>query len=295
MPPRAELAGRVAVLLDGEDETSERQNALLKGVLQSAAMRYGIVGQSPALLKSLNELERVSQSQATVMLLGESGTGKELVARAIHNRSPRKNGPFVPVHTGAIPRELIGSELFGHERGAFTGANKATVGKIETANGGTLHVAVSSTREEMAVDVRDLPRLDRAAAEHYAVFVRAADGGPLVVRADEPGRSRVVQAAEGVSAAVDGDVPADLFRKPYPHDNVNAAAKEASAVPKPTAEEIERARKILAGDTEATASGVPAEGVAAPAAQAAENAAPPARPGRGWRRCRPGHRGKRPS
>ena len=116
----------------------EAQNALLKGVLQSAAMRYGIVGQSPALLKSLHELERVSQSQATVMLLGESGTGKELFARAVHMASPRHEHPFIKVNCAAIPETLFESELFGHERGAFTGASSARAGLFERAHGGTL-------------------------------------------------------------------------------------------------------------------------------------------------------------
>lgn len=116
----------------------EAQNALLKGVLQSAAMRYGIVGQSPALLKSLHELERVSQSQATVMLLGESGTGKELFARAVHLASPRHERPFIKVNCAAIPETLFESELFGHERGAFTGSAGARAGWFERADGGTL-------------------------------------------------------------------------------------------------------------------------------------------------------------
>jgi len=82
-------------------------------------VRYGIVGHSPALLGALDELERVSQSSATVMLLGESGAGKELFARAVHLASGRRDGPFVKVNCAAIPESLFESELFGHERGAF--------------------------------------------------------------------------------------------------------------------------------------------------------------------------------
>lgn len=137
----ATLAGQVLqlnMLVHRKTAALEAQNALLKGVLQSAAMRYGIVGQSPALLKSLNELERVSQSQATVMLLGESGTGKELFARAVHLASTRHDQPFIKVNCAAIPETLFESELFGHERGAYTGAASARAGWFERADGGTL-------------------------------------------------------------------------------------------------------------------------------------------------------------
>ena len=83
-------------------------------------------------------ISRVLRNDLTVLILGESGTGKELVAEAIHQLGQRKAGPFVAVNTAAIPRELIESELFGHEKGAFTGAVSRNIGKFEQANGGTL-------------------------------------------------------------------------------------------------------------------------------------------------------------
>jgi DNA-binding NtrC family response regulator len=98
----------------------------------------GMVGGSRGMRDVFARIDRVASTMAPVLIVGESGTGKELVARAIHNRSPRKNGPFVPVHTGAIPRELIGSELFGHEKGSFTGAVSSAEGKFEAAAGGTV-------------------------------------------------------------------------------------------------------------------------------------------------------------
>jgi DNA-binding NtrC family response regulator len=98
----------------------------------------GMVGGSRAMRDVFTRIDRVASTMAPVLIVGESGTGKELVARAIHNRSPRKSGPFVPVHTGAIPRELIGSELFGHEKGSFTGAFSAAEGKFEAAATGTV-------------------------------------------------------------------------------------------------------------------------------------------------------------
>ncbi|MEK7330420.1 MAG: sigma-54 dependent transcriptional regulator [Candidatus Eisenbacteria bacterium] len=97
-----------------------------------------IVGRSPALEKLLREIEQAGPSSARVLIQGEHGTGKELVARALHAASPRREMPFVAVNCSAIPEELIESELFGHERGAFTGATQARRGRFEEAHGGTL-------------------------------------------------------------------------------------------------------------------------------------------------------------
>src|SRR5213596_3032711 len=84
------------------------------------------------------QVERVAESESRVCILGETGTGKELIARALHERSPRKNGPFVTLNCAAVPAELIESELFGHEKGSFTGAASRHTGKFEQANHGTL-------------------------------------------------------------------------------------------------------------------------------------------------------------
>jgi Nif-specific regulatory protein len=116
----------------------QERNAQLTRALQSAAARYGIVGTSPALLRALGELERVSSAAATVLLLGESGTGKELFARALHLASPRRDAPFIKVNCAAIPESLFESELFGHERGAFTGSHGERAGWFELADGGTI-------------------------------------------------------------------------------------------------------------------------------------------------------------
>jgi DNA-binding NtrC family response regulator len=98
----------------------------------------GMIGGSKRMRDVFARIDRVAGTMAPVLIVGESGTGKELVARAVHNRSRRRAGPFVPVHTGAIPRELIGSELFGHEKGSFTGAFSAAEGKFEAAASGTV-------------------------------------------------------------------------------------------------------------------------------------------------------------
>jgi len=97
-----------------------------------------ILGQAPAMQEVFRVIGRLSQSQATVMITGESGTGKELVARALHRHSPRATKPFIAINTAAIPKDLLESELFGHERGAFTGAQSMRRGRFEQADGGTL-------------------------------------------------------------------------------------------------------------------------------------------------------------
>ena len=99
---------------------------------------HRIIGSSPALKLALSEVERVAPTDSTVLILGETGTGKELIARAIHDLSARSGGPFVKVNCAAIPFELLESELFGHEKGAFTGAIGQKIGRFELANTGTL-------------------------------------------------------------------------------------------------------------------------------------------------------------
>jgi Nif-specific regulatory protein len=137
----ATLAGqllRLRALVDEQTQALDAHNALLKGALAAESARYGIIGSAPALLRALGALERVSQATASVLLLGESGTGKELFARAVHLASPRRDAPFVKMNCAAIPESLFESELFGHERGAFTGAQVARAGWFEQADGGTL-------------------------------------------------------------------------------------------------------------------------------------------------------------
>ncbi len=121
----------------------ERQNLIEEvRTLRSALDRHygfeGIVGNSKALLRVLDQAARVAQRDATVLILGETGTGKELVARAIHHNSRRSSRPFMPINCGAIPADLVESELFGYARGAFTGALTSKSGRIESADGGTL-------------------------------------------------------------------------------------------------------------------------------------------------------------
>ncbi len=106
-----------------------------EGVAQPAEEGPEILGQAPAMQEVFRAIGRLAQSQATVLITGESGTGKELVARALHRHSPRAGKPFIAINTAAIPRELLESELFGHERGAFTGAQTQRRGRFEQADG----------------------------------------------------------------------------------------------------------------------------------------------------------------
>jgi DNA-binding NtrC family response regulator len=142
MSVRAIKAGALEFLTkpcDGEDLL----NAIRQGIahhqeIRSEAEFEGIVGQGPALREVLRLVEMVAVSDSTVLLLGETGTGKELIARAIHNRSLRKQRAFVTLNCAAVPSGLLESELFGHERGAFTGAITQRAGRVEVADQGTL-------------------------------------------------------------------------------------------------------------------------------------------------------------
>jgi two-component system, NtrC family, response regulator HydG len=115
-----------------------RDNVALRAHAPGAGDFGGIITRSAKMQEVLRMVDRVAPTESAVLLLGESGTGKELVARAIHERSTRTERPFVPIHCGALPREVLESELFGHEKGAFTGAVNAKPGLIELADGGTL-------------------------------------------------------------------------------------------------------------------------------------------------------------
>jgi two-component system response regulator PilR (NtrC family)/two-component system response regulator HydG len=121
-----------------DDRRLREENRRLKAAV---AQRYGfdcIIGRSAPLQRLFAQVRAVAETDAAVLLIGESGTGKELVARAIHHNSARRDGPFVPVNCAAIPENLLESELFGHEKGAFTGADRKRRGLFAEANGGTL-------------------------------------------------------------------------------------------------------------------------------------------------------------
>ena len=198
----------------------QSENRRLQGMYQPDALS-GLMTRDPEVLRICRTIEKVASSNATVMLLGESGTGKELLARGLHQSSPRRAEKFVAINCAAIPENLLESELFGYEKGAFTGASKTTVGKIEFAHGGTLMldeigdlpfslqakllrflqertIERVGGRQEIAVDVRivcathqDLNALSKESRFREDLYYRLAE---IVVKIP-PLRARVGDAA----------------------------------------------------------------------------------------------------
>jgi len=121
-----------------EHRNLKRENINLRNQLKRKYHFENIIGDNERIQKIFETIEKVADTDSTILILGESGTGKELIAKAIHYNSYRREGPFVPVNCAAIPSELLESELFGHEKGAFTNAIRTRIGRFELANGGTL-------------------------------------------------------------------------------------------------------------------------------------------------------------
>jgi DNA-binding NtrC family response regulator len=153
----------------------EAENVHLREQLDRRFGLENIVGESPAMLAVFDTVRQVAPTRATVLIEGETGTGKELIAHAIHNLSPRKGGPFVAVHAAALPSALLESELFGHEKGAFTGAIERRVGRFELADGGTLFLDEVGEIEP-AMQVKILRVLEERAFERL--------GGSKTINAD---------------------------------------------------------------------------------------------------------------
>jgi two-component system nitrogen regulation response regulator NtrX len=158
----------------------------LARVTEQQLQRYEMIGRTAAMQRIFHEIERVAPTKASVLITGESGTGKELIARATHRLSPRSDGPFVKVNCAAIPRELIESELFGHERGAFTGALLRRRGLFEQAHGGTLFLdeigdmdLVAQAKVLRAVQSGEISRLGSEHVIHVDVRVLAATNKDL--------------------------------------------------------------------------------------------------------------------
>jgi transcriptional regulator with GAF, ATPase, and Fis domain len=169
---QASLLVQNAQMLDG----LRRENEALKGAI--AERQFGdLIGSGPSMREVFRRIERVAPTDVSVLVAGETGTGKELVAREIHRRSPRASGPFVAVNCGAIPESLLESELFGHVKGAFTGAVATRDGKFQSANGGTLFLD----------EIGDMPlllqvKLLRALQEHAVTRVGDSRSEPVDIR-----------------------------------------------------------------------------------------------------------------
>ena len=215
---------------------------------EGASAVGGIVGSAPAMQEVFRAIGRLSRSNITVLITGESGTGKELVARALHRHSPRTHAPFIALNTAAIPRELLESELFGHERGAFTGAQSQRLGRFEQADGGTLFLD----------EIGDMPpelqtRLLRVLAD--GEFYRV--GGHLPIRVDV----RIIAATHQdlESRVCDGSFREDLYHRlnvirvhapalrdrredilPLMRHFLSAAAEELGAATKTLGADVER-------------------------------------------------------
>ena len=185
------------------------RNALQQGLLQaenrklqeSIEGKWQILGQSPKIKEILSVVERVAPTDARVLITGENGTGKELVARAIHRQSKRFSKPFVEVNCAAIPAELIESELFGHEKGSFTGATAQRIGKFEQADGGTLF----------------LDEIGDMSLNAQAKVLRALEEGTI----ERVGGTKLISVDVRVIAATNKNIPAaikaNLFRDDLYH------------------------------------------------------------------------------
>jgi len=190
-----------AALIARPTQESPEPETLLESLRVKLGLRQ-LIGQSPAFLAAKSKIALVAQYNVSVLILGETGTGKELFARAIHYLSPRARQPFVPVNCGAIPLDLIENELFGHDRGAFTGASAATHGLIHEANGGTIFLD----------EIDCLPPL---AQVKLLRFLQEKEYRPLGSAKTRHADVRVISATNmDVEAAVqDGKLRQDLYHR----------------------------------------------------------------------------------
>jgi two-component system nitrogen regulation response regulator GlnG len=163
-----------AITLSKRALTHAREQNAKNVQKESSALSVGIIGEAPAMQEVFRAIGRLSRSSISVLINGESGTGKELVAHALHTHSPRAKGPFIPLNMAAIPKDLIESELFGHEKGAFTGANAVRQGRFEQAHNGTLFLDEIG---DMPLDIQT--RLLRVLADGQ--FYRVGGHSPIKV------------------------------------------------------------------------------------------------------------------
>lgn len=201
LPKPFDIDPAIALVRRALQEQLPKRSSEFQDPVESAPSMSDLLGQAPAMQAVFRSIGKLALSNATVLITGESGTGKELVAQALHRHSVRKNKPFIAINTSAIPKDLLESELFGHERGAFTGAAASRKGRFEQAEGGTLFLD----------EIGDMPselqtRLLRVLAE--GAFYRV--GGTTAVKVDV----RVIAATH---QALEARVEAGLFREDLFH------------------------------------------------------------------------------
>lgn len=175
-----------------QSRATEAQVQVLHERLDKKFSFEGIIGNSPALISVIEQVKQVAPSKATVMLYGETGTGKELIAQMVHQNSPRARAPFVPVHCAAIPANLLESELFGHEKGAFTGAAERRIGRFEAADKGTLFLdeigeidAPTQVKLLRFLETRSFERLGSLKTQHVDVRLVCATNRDLRAMVDK--------------------------------------------------------------------------------------------------------------
>lgn len=206
-----------------------------KEVIVSKPAETEIIGEAPAMQEVFRAIGRLSQSNITVLINGESGTGKELVANALHKHSPRRNLPFIALNMAAIPKDLIESELFGHEKGAFTGAGNQRQGRFEQANGGTLFLDEIG---DMPMDTQTRLLRVLADGEFYRV------GGHTAVKVDVRIIAATHQNLENLVKA--GSFREDLFhRLNVIRIHIPKLSDRREDIPKLLAHFLERAAKEL--------------------------------------------------
>jgi len=180
------------------EERTRNENVALREEFDQSLMFEEIVGSSQSLRKALKAVDKVASTDSTVLILGETGTGKELIARAIHKRSPRSSRAFIRVNCAAMPSELIAAELFGHEKGAFTGAVERRIGRFEAADGGTLFLD----------EIGDLP------AETQITLLRVLQEREF----ERIGSTKPIQVDVRVLAATNRDLAADVEEGDFRRD-----------------------------------------------------------------------------
>jgi transcriptional regulator with GAF, ATPase, and Fis domain len=184
--------------MEQEKARLQQQNLYLQEEIKSVHNFEEIIGQGPALTAVLDNVRRVAATDATVLITGETGTGKELIARAIHSSSPRKEKPLIKINCAALPAGLVESELFGHEKGAFTGAIARRVGRFELAHGGTIFLD----------EIGDLP------ADAQAKLLRVLQEREF----DRVGGTAPIQADVRVLAATNRDLLEAVREKTFRED-----------------------------------------------------------------------------